>query len=81
VGFRLSVSGKARALVVFPPINDSLQEVTYGARFFRWYLRRFADEYTVYLVSRKRELPQGYTTPTGPATAERRLGGTSVRRT
>jgi pimeloyl-ACP methyl ester carboxylesterase len=51
-----------RTLVVFPPINDSLQDVTHGARFFRWYFRRFIDEYTVYLVSRKRELPQGYTT-------------------
>ena len=27
-----------------------------------WYYRRFADEYTVYLISRKRRLPSGYTT-------------------
>ena len=52
----------ARTLVIFPPINDSLQDVTDGARFLRWYYRRFADEYTVYLVSRKRRLPSGYTT-------------------
>src|SRR4028119_4349 len=51
-----------RTLVVFPPINDSLPDATHGARFFRWYFRCFADEYTVYLVSRKREVPQGYTT-------------------
>ncbi len=51
-----------RKLVVFPPINDSLQDVTPGARFFRWYFRRFADEYTVYLVSRRRGLPPGCTT-------------------
>jgi pimeloyl-ACP methyl ester carboxylesterase len=51
-----------RTLVVFPPINDALQDVTYGARFWRWYFRRFADDYTVYLVSRKRGLPSGYTT-------------------
>ena len=51
-----------RKLVIFPPINDSLQDVTDGARFLRWYYRRFADEYTVYLVSRKRRLPSGYTT-------------------
>ncbi len=51
-----------RKLVVFPPINDSLQDVTHGARFFRWYFRRFADDYTVYLVSRRRGLPSGYTT-------------------
>jgi pimeloyl-ACP methyl ester carboxylesterase len=51
-----------RTLVVFPPINDSLQDVTYGARFWCWNFRRFADDYTVYLVSRKRGLPSGYTT-------------------
>ena len=54
--------GGPRTLVVFPPINDSLQDVTHGARFFRWYFRRLADEYTVYLVSRRRGLPSGYTT-------------------
>ncbi len=52
----------ARTLVVLPPINDSLHDVTHGARFLRWYFRRFADEYTVYLVSRRRGLPSGYTT-------------------
>ncbi len=52
----------ARKLVIFPPINDSLQDVTDGARFLRWYYRRFAEDYTVYLVSRKRRLPSGYTT-------------------
>ncbi len=51
-----------RKLVVFPPINDSLADVTHGARFFRWYFRRFADDHTVYLVSRRRGLPPGYTT-------------------
>src|SRR5215204_3204762 len=51
-----------RTLVIFPPINDSLQDVTGGARFLRWYYRRFADESTVYLLSRKRRLPSGYTT-------------------
>jgi pimeloyl-ACP methyl ester carboxylesterase len=51
-----------RKLVVFPPINDALQDVTEGARFWRWYLRRFADDYTVYLVSRRRGLPSEYTT-------------------
>ena len=51
-----------RTLVILPPINDSLQDVTHGARFLRWYYRRFADGYTVYLVSRKRRLPSDYTT-------------------
>jgi pimeloyl-ACP methyl ester carboxylesterase len=51
-----------RTLVVFPPINDALQDVTHGARFFRWYFRRFAEDHTVYLVSRRRGLPSGYTT-------------------
>ena len=51
-----------RKLVVFPPINDALQDVSEGARFWRWYLRGFADDYTVYLVSRRRGLPSGYTT-------------------
>jgi pimeloyl-ACP methyl ester carboxylesterase len=51
-----------RKFVVFPPINDALQDVTHGARFFRWYFRRFAEDHTVYLVSRRRGLPSGYTT-------------------
>src|SRR3712207_2181455 len=51
-----------RTLVILPPINDSLVDVTYGARFWRWYFRRFADDCTVYLVSRRRNLPSGYTT-------------------
>jgi pimeloyl-ACP methyl ester carboxylesterase len=51
-----------RKLVIFPPINDSLQDVTDSGRFLRWYYRRFAEDYTVYLVSRKRRLPSGYTT-------------------
>lgn len=51
-----------RTLVIFPPINDSLQDVTDGARLLRWYYRRFAEDYTVYLVSRKRRLASGYTT-------------------
>jgi pimeloyl-ACP methyl ester carboxylesterase len=54
--------GGPRKLVIFPPINDSLQDVTYSARFLRWYYRRFADEYTVYVLSRKRRLPSGSTT-------------------
>lgn len=54
--------GGSRRLVIFPPINDSLRDVTNGARLLRWYYRSFADEYTVYLVSRKRRLPSGYTT-------------------
>ncbi|HKH12844.1 MAG TPA: alpha/beta hydrolase [Rubrobacter sp.] len=49
-------------LVIFPPINDSLVDATYGTRFWRWYFRRFADDYKVYLISRKRGLPSGYTT-------------------
>jgi len=52
----------SRTLVIFSPINDTLQDVTNGARVLRWYYRHFADEYTVYLVSRKRRLPSGYTT-------------------
>ena len=51
-----------RVLVIFPPINDALRDVTLGARFLGWYYRRFADDYTVYLVSRRRGLPSGYTT-------------------
>jgi pimeloyl-ACP methyl ester carboxylesterase len=54
--------GGSRTLVIFPPINDSLRQVTNGTQFLPWYYRRFADEYTVYLISRKRRLPSGYTT-------------------
>ena len=52
----------ARRLVIFPPINDSLADVTYGKRLLPWYYRGFAEEYTVYLVGRRRGLPPGCTT-------------------
>ena len=51
-----------RTFVIFPPINDSLQDVRDATRFLRWYYRRFVNECTVYLLSRKRHLPSGYTT-------------------
>ena len=52
----------ARPLVIFPPINDSLADVTYGARLLPRYYRGFAEEHTVYLVGRRRGLPPGCTT-------------------
>jgi len=48
--------------VIFPPINDSLADVTHGKRLLPWYYRRFAEDYTVYLVGRRRGLPPGCTT-------------------
>lgn len=50
------------ALAIFPGISDALLPVTLKAHYLVWFHRRFAPHYTVYLISRKRALPQGYTT-------------------
>jgi pimeloyl-ACP methyl ester carboxylesterase len=53
---------RPHTLVVFPPINDALRDITTGARFLALYYRGLAEEYTIYFVSRRRDLPPGYTT-------------------
>ncbi len=54
-----------RTLLIFPALGDAVQDVTELSWWLAWYYRRFAgddDGYTVYLLSRKRGLPSGYTT-------------------
>ncbi len=48
--------------MVFPPINDALQDVTKGVRLRALYYRHFAEGFTVYFVGRRRGLSPGYTT-------------------
>jgi pimeloyl-ACP methyl ester carboxylesterase len=51
-----------RTLVIFPGLADAAWDVTSHAWDSPSQHRRLASEFTVYVVSRKRGLPQGYTT-------------------
>jgi len=52
----------ARRLVIFPGLADAAWDVTSHAWDLPVQHRKLADEFTVYVVSRKRGLPRGYTT-------------------
>lgn len=49
-----------RTLVVFPGIHDALQDVTINPRLAAWFCRALSAGRTVYLLSRRHELPQGF---------------------
>jgi pimeloyl-ACP methyl ester carboxylesterase len=51
-----------RTLVMFPGLADAAWDVTNHAWDLPMQHRRLADEFTVFVISRKRGLPQGYTT-------------------
>jgi len=47
-------------LVIFPPLIDSLFKVTVFPLYMAMLFHRFADQYSTYIVSRRRNLPVGY---------------------
>jgi pimeloyl-ACP methyl ester carboxylesterase len=49
-------------LIILPGLGDALQPVTSMPRYSAWSFRRFAKAHSVYLVSRRRGLPAGYST-------------------
>jgi len=51
-----------RVLAIFPGLADAAWDVTNHTWDLLAHYRRFADEFTVYVISRKRGLPRGYTT-------------------
>ena len=51
-----------RILVMLPGLGDGLQTVKGTALPMAWLYRQFAKDFTVYMFSRKNELPRGYTT-------------------
>jgi pimeloyl-ACP methyl ester carboxylesterase len=51
-----------RRLVIFPGLADAAWDVTSRASDLPEHYRRFTDEFTVYVISRERRLPAGYTT-------------------
>jgi pimeloyl-ACP methyl ester carboxylesterase len=51
-----------RTLVIFPGLADAAWDVTSHAWDLPLQHRRLASEFTVYVISRKRRLPRGYTT-------------------
>lgn len=59
------VGNGPQPLVLVPGLSDPFQDVSsswFTARTLEHYYRRFRDDYTVYVVSRRRRLPEGYTT-------------------
>lgn len=51
-----------KTLVIFPPMNDALFDVRTVSWFLAWYCYSFTKKYTVYVISRRRGLPIGYST-------------------
>lgn len=51
-----------KKLVVFPPLNDALFDAVSLAWFYQWIFRFYSADYKIYVISRKRDLPVGYTT-------------------
>ncbi len=49
-----------RVLVVFPGIHDALQDVTITPKLAAWFCRTLGVGRTVYLLSRRHELPKGF---------------------
>jgi pimeloyl-ACP methyl ester carboxylesterase len=49
-------------LVIFPGLADAAWDVTSRAWDLPSHYRRFADAFTIYVISRKRGLPRGFTT-------------------
>ncbi len=49
-----------RTLIVFPGIHDALQDVIINPRLAAWFCRALSRGRTVYLLSRRHELPQGF---------------------
>jgi pimeloyl-ACP methyl ester carboxylesterase len=51
-----------RPLVVLPGLSDGLTTVAGKSFMLSWYYRRFAKHFRVYVFSRRRDLPERYTT-------------------
>ena len=52
----------AQPLAIFPGLADAAWDATSAGWDLAEHYRRFADQFTVFVISRKRGLPQGYTT-------------------
>ena len=50
-----------RTLVIFPGINDALQDATSNTKFAAWFCQGLAKDRKVYLISRRHGLPNGHT--------------------
>ncbi len=63
-----------RPLVLVPGLSDPFQGDSHSwftARVLEYYYRRFTDDYTVYVVSRKRGLPEDTRRAIWPTTTPR----------
>lgn len=69
----------SRVLVMLPGLGDGLQTVKGMALPMAWTYRMFAEDFTVYLFSRKRELPEGYTTRNMARDLAEAMNGLGIR--
>ena len=51
-----------RTLVMLPGLGEALRSVKGTAKPMAWMYRIFAEDFTVYMFNRKKELPEGYST-------------------
>ena len=54
------VGSGTNKLLVFPGIHDALADVTVNPRFAAWFCRELAFDRTVYMISRRDQLPVGF---------------------
>ncbi len=55
------LAGGPRPMVVVPGLSDALLDVSSIRRRLAWYYRAWRREFTVYVISRRRDLPAGLT--------------------
>ncbi len=53
---------KYKRLVVFPGVRDAFHPVTAAPRLNAWFFRHYAEHFSTYCISRRRGLPQKYST-------------------
>lgn len=51
-----------KPLVVLPGINDALQDAVQAVRKWRWFFREWTSGRTVWVISRRRRMPDGFST-------------------
>ena len=56
----LRLAGARRVLVTFPGLVDAIRDVTWGAWFIARYYRAWTPDFTLYSISRRRNIPPGF---------------------
>lgn len=56
----IRIAGGHRILVYLPPLGDALVDVHKGAKSLARQFSRYNQDYTVYVIGRRKNMPQGY---------------------